>query len=99
MKDVFTFTEIERVDFSNPEACRSDINAFVKKLTDGNINATLPIGAIQNQQNIFLVNSAFFEGLFKRPFHPLQTKYANFNGAQDEFVEMMYVYGDFEYGS
>lgn len=99
MKDVFTFSEIERVDLSNPEARRAEINAFVRKYTEDGVKELLPADSIQDQKNVFLINTASFNGIFERQFHKSHTQYLEFNGAQKEIVEMMSIFGSFNYGS
>lgn len=94
---MFTFSEIVRVDFSDPEARRAEMNAFVKKYTKY-INELLPINSVQDNGNFFLVNAAFFKGFLEKPFDVKLTEYQNFYGASEGLIEMMYTIGSFNYG-
>lgn len=95
---MFTFSEIERVDFSDLEARRAEINAQVGQNTEHYIDELLPADSIQNQGNIFLVNSAFFKASLQQPFDETQTQYQNFYGSTEQLVEMMFNVGIFNYG-
>lgn len=100
MKDVFTFSEIGRVDLSDPEARRAEINAFVRKYAENGVKELLPAASIQDQKNVFLINSAAFNGIFERKFLKSQTRLLNFfNAVQYELVEMMSSCGSYNYGS
>lgn len=97
IKEVFTFDEIKRVNFSNPEARRTEMNAFVKKYTNC-INELLPIDSVQNDGNFVLVNAAFFKGFLKKPFNVKNTDYQYFYGASEQIIETMYAIGMYNYG-
>lgn len=87
--DVFSFEEVKRMDFSDPEVRRSDINAFVDGNTEGNISGILPAGSVENRQNVFLVNAAIFKGFLINQFDPKITQMQNFYGDSEQMVETM----------
>lgn len=95
---MFTFDEIERVDFSDPEARRAEMNAFVKENTQNKIDELLPADSIQNSGNVFLINAASFKATLEKPFDAENTEYQYFYGDREEMVEMMNAIGMYNYG-
>lgn len=94
--DVFTSKQIETVDFSEPEARRAEINAFVQEVTQNYINDLLPPGSIQPYSKAILANAAFFKGFWKTKFDKTEVKH--FNSESSIPVEMMHVRGHFRHG-
>lgn len=96
---MFTFSEIVRVNLSEPEARRTDINAFVTKYTENCIKELLPANSVQGDENVFLLNAAVFKGFLKKPFMEEETQFAKFRGTSDKLIEMMFGFGFFNYGA
>lgn len=94
--DVFTSKQIETVDFTDPEARRAEINAFIQEATQNYIKDLLPLGSIQAYSKAVLANAAFFRGFWKTKFDKTELKH--FNGESSIPVEMMHVRGHFRYG-
>lgn len=97
--EVFTNNQIEKVDFSEPENRRAEINAFVEEVTNGFIKDLLPAGSISPSTNVILANAAFFKGLWVTQFDKAETKTKTFKGFYEEKIEMMHVKNNFKYGS
>lgn len=95
--DVFTSKQIEMVDFTDSEARRVEINAFVEEATHSFIKELLPPGSIQPYSKAVLANAAFFRGFWKTKFD--KTEWKHFNCESSKSVEMMHVRGHFRYGS
>lgn len=93
---MFTSKQLEVVDFSEPEARRTEINAFVENVTKQYIKELLPPGSIQSSTNAVLANAAFFKGFWKTKFDKTEMKH--FNGESSTPVEMMHVHGKFNVG-
>lgn len=89
---------IEKVDFSDVEKRREEINAFVEEVTQNHIKELLPPGSISAATNLILTNAAFFKGFWATKFNKQQTKTKTFNGLTKSNVEMMSVRGNFKYG-
>ena len=89
---------IERVDFSDPEARRQEINAWVEEVTRNHIKDLIPAGSIQSTTKFVLANAAYFKGVWANQFDKQNTKVETFNGATPADVEMMSLQGKFNYG-
>ena len=96
--ELFT-TSIEKVDFSNPEARRQEINAWVEEVTRNHIKDLIPAGSIRQGTQFVLANAAYFKGLWLNKFDKQNTKVETFNGATPADVEMMSLQGKFNYGA
>lgn len=87
---MFSFEEIKRMDFTDPELRRSDINSFIDGNIDSKIGEILPRGSVENRQNVFLVNAAIFKGFFINGFDTKLTELQSFhNGDSEKMVETM----------
>lgn len=86
---MFTFDEINRVDFSDPNERRTDINGFVKKHTEESIEELLSINSMKNRKNVILVNAAIFKGFLKNRFDS-KVELETFHGVNERLVEMMW---------
>lgn len=94
------FTEsVEKVDFSDAEQRREEINAFVEEVTQSHIKDLLAPGSISPATKLVLTNAAFFKGFWATKFDKKDTETKTFNGATKGGVEMMHVKGSFNYGS
>lgn len=96
--DLFT-KSIEKVDFSDAEQRRDEINAFVEEVTQSHIKELLPPGSISPGTNLVLTNAAFFKGFWATKFDKKHTAAKTFNGITKADVEMMHVKGKFNYGA
>lgn len=96
--DVFTSKQIEMVDFSNAEARRSEINAFVEDVTQNYVKDLLPRGSVNARSEVILVNAAFFKGMWLKQFKKAETHKAVFNDENKSQIDMMHVRGSFKYG-
>lgn len=90
---------IEKVDFSDSETRRQEINAWVEEKTQNNIKDLIPRGAINPGTVFVLANAAFFKGFWETKFNKKNTHKATFNGIKSADVEMMSVEDRFNYGS
>jgi len=62
-------SELNRVDFSNPESARKGINAWVGKKTEHKIEELLPSGALSPATRLVLVNSIYFKAKWRYLFN------------------------------
>lgn len=95
--DLFT-ESVEKVDFSDAEQRREEINAFVEQVTQSHIKDLLAPGSISPATKLVLTNAAFFKGFWATKFDKKDTETKTFNGATKGGVEMMHVKGNFNYG-
>lgn len=93
MKDVF-----EKVNFTDYEACRQEINKYVADSTDNNIEDLLPEGSVTEKTNLILLNAAYFKGGLEESFDPAETETKMFYGSSPTNVEMMHNIGVYNYG-
>ena len=68
--EMFT-KSVEKVDFSDAEARRQEINALVEEVTRNHIKDLLPERSITPDTASVLANAAFFKGLWKTKFATL----------------------------
>ncbi|XP_055307140.1 serine protease inhibitor 88Ea-like [Sitodiplosis mosellana] len=95
--DLFT-DSIKKVDFTDAEARRQEINAWVEEVTQNHIKDLLPTNSIFPTTKAVLANAAFFKGLWAIRFNKTNTQKKLFNGAAPAEVEMMTVKDEFSYG-
>lgn len=88
---------IEKVDFSQSEARRAEINAWVEKITRSNIKDLIPFNAITPSTDLVVANAAFFKGIWAKKFDKADTRTELFNGVFN--VEMMSIDTELYYGS
>lgn len=99
IRDNFTNNQIQRVDFSDPESIRSNINAFVEDATHSIIQELLPPGSVLSSSNLVLVNAAYFKAEWDNMFNAASTKNETFYGSTEGIVEMMSITKEFFHGS
>lgn len=87
--DVFRNNQIEKVDFSQPEQVRTQVNTLVEQVTQGEIKDFLPPGSVLSSMNAVLANAAFFKGSWANPFDSYQTQNTTFHGDTDSNIELM----------
>jgi serpin B len=84
--------EAQSVDFAKaPEAARNDINSWVEKKTDGNIQDLVDAGEFTPLTRLVLCNAIYFKGKWQTQFDPANTRAAPFhvNVNQTVTVPMM----------
>lgn len=89
--------DIETVDFTDPEARRVEINAFIQKEAHKSMKNFLPTGSVDTTTNGILINAAFFKGFWENAFDRTQTENMPF-GNGGKMVPMMSVKGQFKFG-
>eukprot|EP00088_Acartia_fossae_P057571 TRINITY_DN6716_c0_g1_i4.p1 TRINITY_DN6716_c0_g1~~TRINITY_DN6716_c0_g1_i4.p1 ORF type:complete len:505 (+),score=163.04 TRINITY_DN6716_c0_g1_i4:28-1542(+) len=93
-------TQITSADFADkPEETRVAMNAWVDKLTRGNIPELIPSGYVDTSTKASIVNAAYFKGDWMSQFKPADTKPGNFYITRDEIriVKFMSQKGSFNY--
>ncbi|XP_050036455.1 ipis-1-like [Dermacentor andersoni] len=71
---------IQSVDFEKrSETVRSEINAWVKVVTESKIVDLLAPGSVTPTTNVLLVNAVYFKGLWESPFPASSTSRRDFN--------------------
>lgn len=93
--------ELRKTDFAgNPEAARTEINTWVENRTHSMIKDLLPLGAIDKNTNLILVNAAYFKGIWENKFDPAQTAPEVFyiTPSKQTIVDMMHMEGTFHHG-
>jgi serpin B len=94
--------QVEMTDFvGNPEAARENMNAWVEKLTKGNIKNLVPSGYVDQTTKAAIVNAAYFKGQWMSQFKEKDTKLGNFYITRDQIrlVKFMQQKGSFNYYS
>lgn len=91
-------TELEALDFAQPEKARSVINEWVSQKTQDKIPKLLPAGSLDNTR-VALVNAAYFRGQWVSKFEAEKTKTNNFFVRRDKITmtEFMEQKGKFNY--
>lgn len=95
--ELFT-NSIKKVDFTDAETRRQEINAWVEEVTQNHIKDLLPMNSILPSTKAVLTNAAFFKGLWATKFDKHNTQTKTFNCATPADVEMMTVKSKFTYG-
>ncbi|XP_058438336.1 serpin B9 isoform X2 [Marmota monax] len=88
----FYHAELELLSFAEAtEKSREHINTWVSKETEGKISELLPMGSIDEQVRLILVNAIYFQGTWDNPFNKSSTKEMPFKVNQEEKrpVQMM----------
>ncbi|XP_070539048.1 leukocyte elastase inhibitor-like [Ptychodera flava] len=90
---------LERVNYANAEAARSEINKWVEKQTEKKIKDLIPPGAIDGLTRLILVNAVYFKAKWALEFDPKQTKNADFfwDKTNKVSVPMMHLKQKFNY--
>uniref|UniRef100_A0A8D2KQ10 Serpin domain-containing protein n=1 Tax=Urocitellus parryii TaxID=9999 RepID=A0A8D2KQ10_UROPR len=71
----FYHAELELLSFAEAtEKSREHINTWVSKETKGKIPELLPMGLIDEQVRLILVNAIYFQGTWYKPFDKSSTK-------------------------
>lgn len=79
--------EAQSVDFAKaPEAARNDINSWVGKKTDGNIQDLVDAGEFTPLTRLVLCNAIYFKGKWETQFDPANTRPAPFHVNVDQTV-------------
>lgn len=95
--ELFT-NSIEKVDFSDAEARRQEINTWVEEITRNHIVDLIPQGLIKADTELALANAAYFKGTWANKFNKKNTQMETFNGAIQADVEMMTITAKFNVG-
>ncbi|XP_045109915.1 serine protease inhibitor 88Ea-like [Portunus trituberculatus] len=92
-------SELQRIDFRQPDAAAVEINDFVSNTTKGRIPELVTPGHLQGARMV-LVNAAFFKGVWLYQFKESATKKELFYSTLEDytFVDMMHQKGNFGYG-
>ncbi|XP_077876591.1 serpin B9 isoform X2 [Ictidomys tridecemlineatus] len=88
----FYHAELELLSFAEAtEKSREHINTWVSKETEGKISELLPMGSIDEQVRLILVNAIYFQGTWDKLFNKSSTKEMPFKVNQEEKrpVQMM----------
>ncbi|XP_076713980.1 serpin B9-like isoform X2 [Callospermophilus lateralis] len=95
----FYHAELELLSFAEAtEKSREHINTWVSKETKGKIPELLPMGSIDEQVRLILVNAIYFQGTWYKPFDKSSTKEMPFKVNQEERpVQMMWKEAYFNY--
>lgn len=79
---------ITPVDYSDPEAARREINAWVKEKTQGKIRELIPSGILDSLTRLVLTNAIYFKGSWASKFWKELTERAPFRVTSSEEVEV-----------
>lgn len=92
-------SELQRLDFAQPEVAADSINEFVSNTTKGRIPNLLTPAHLQGARMV-LVNAAFFKGVWLYQFKETATSKGLFYSSLEDysFVDMMRQKGNFRYG-
>ncbi|KAG3288775.1 serpin B9-like [Ictidomys tridecemlineatus] len=96
----FYHVELELLSFAEAtEKSREHINTWVSKETKGKIPELLPMGSINEQVRMILVNTIYFQGTWYKLFDKSSTKEMPFKVNQEEerSVQMMWKEANFNY--
>uniref|UniRef100_A0A8C4SQP1 Serpin peptidase inhibitor, clade A (alpha-1 antiproteinase, antitrypsin), member 10b n=2 Tax=Erpetoichthys calabaricus TaxID=27687 RepID=A0A8C4SQP1_ERPCA len=82
--------EVLKVNFSESQNAKAEINQYVSKMTQGRIEALLD--SVDPQTKLMMLNSIFFKGKWKQPFNASDTEESRFyvNKYKVVRVPMMY---------
>jgi serine protease inhibitor len=75
----FYNSDIQSVDFKNPEATVDIINKFVNDKTKGLIDKILEADSLDGLSRMVMVNAIYFKGEWKNQFEPEDTQNYKFN--------------------
>ncbi|XP_046309534.1 serpin B9-like [Marmota monax] len=96
----FYHAELELLSFAEAtEKSREHINTWVSKETEGKIPELLPMGSIDEQTRLVLVNAIYFQGTWDEKFDKPCTKEMPFKINQEEEwpVQMMWQEANFNF--
>ncbi|XP_034491338.2 serpin B9-like isoform X2 [Marmota flaviventris] len=95
----FYHAELELLSFAEAtEKSREHINTWVSKETEGKIPELLPMGSIDEQTRLVLVNAIYFQGTWDEKFDKPCTKEMPFKINQEEWpVQMMWQEANFNF--
>uniref|UniRef100_A0A8D2KLV6 Serpin B8 n=1 Tax=Urocitellus parryii TaxID=9999 RepID=A0A8D2KLV6_UROPR len=96
----FYHAELELLSFAEAtEKSREHINTWVSKETEGKIPELLPMGSIDEQTRLVLVNAIYFQGIWDETFDKARTKEMPFKINQGEKwpVQMMWQQANFNF--
>ncbi|KAH6925769.1 hypothetical protein HPB50_009827 [Hyalomma asiaticum] len=95
----FYHTTVVSVDFKNEaEAARLAVNAWVEEVTKSKIRGLLPLGSVDSDSVLILINAIYFKGLWEKQFNPDATTLKDFQvskGAARK-VRMMFKRAEFK---
>uniref|UniRef100_A0A1E1XBS3 Putative serpin n=1 Tax=Amblyomma aureolatum TaxID=187763 RepID=A0A1E1XBS3_9ACAR len=79
------------------EQARLAVNAWVEEATKSKIKDLLPVGTVDYDTALVLVNAVYFKGLWKEPFKPRRTSQKVFHTSKDKTktVDMMRNEGEY----
>ncbi|GAA6226272.1 antithrombin-III [Lates japonicus] len=83
----------------NPESARVTINNWISNKTENRIQDTLPVGALDSNTILVLVNTIYFKGQWKNKFDEdnIQASYFDVSDSRRCPVAMMYQENKFRY--
>ncbi|XP_065326983.1 leukocyte elastase inhibitor-like [Pelmatolapia mariae] len=85
--------DLKAVDFvAAPEACRAEINSWVKQQTENKIKDLLKPGTVNKDTRLALVNAVYFKGNWSNRFDEANTKEMPFKVKQNETVPVQMMY-------
>ncbi|KAH6926764.1 hypothetical protein HPB50_021856 [Hyalomma asiaticum] len=79
---------------TDPEACRSSINACVERTTCFCIKELLPQGSLDSSTVLALVSALYFKGRWDTPFDPSRTVPGDFHESRTRVVRTRMMSGD-----
>ena len=85
----FYNSEIQNVDFKNPEQTTDIINEFVNDKTNGLISKILESDALDGLSRLVLINAVYFKGLWKNQFKAEDTKTEPFHVDSNRKVDIL----------
>ena len=86
--------DVFEVDFKKEETLK-EVNQWVSKKTNGMIDPFLDSFSDPESIRVFLANAVYFNGEWKLPFEPKDTREATFYGEKETTrVDMMHLYGE-----
>jgi serpin B len=92
--------EAGSVDFAgNTESARGDINAWVKKSTDDQIEELIPKGVLNANTRFVLTPVSTFKGLWETPFPPAAPGRFTTGSGNEVVAALMSRKGNFNYGT
>lgn len=88
-------SEVEQVDYSDPQKSSKTINDWVSQKTNSKIQNLVPASAINNLTRLILVNAIYFKGSWLNKFDKEQTTKEDFTLADGskQKVDMMKLFG------
>ncbi|XP_019205986.1 leukocyte elastase inhibitor-like [Oreochromis niloticus] len=85
--------DLKAVDFvAAPEACRAEINSWVKQQTENKIKDLLKPGTVNKDTRLALVNAIYFKGNWRNRFDEANTEEMPFKVKQNETVPVQMMY-------